>query len=361
MKQVSFLFLVVFGLLVAACSSNNDTWGDWGKAPEFGGDPRTGAVSFQIGDKVYVGLGYGKIGKTETELRDLWKLQDGLWSKVDSFPGHGRVGAVAFMVGTKAYVGTGYQLKTNVQDEKFYSDFYEFDTATDTWNKTPITNFPGDPRRDATGFTFGGLGYVGMGSVYGGSVKKDLYTYDGTTWREIGFPGDSRRGGSAMVFKDFVVICLGTSPAANRTDVWKFTPGASEPWVQMLPLVDQDNDRVFDDDYAQIPRAYAVTFVSSKRDNVERGYAVTGATSTSSTTRICWEYNPQSDRWEKVTDLINPILSRQQAVGYVLNGFGYFTTGSSGFDSGSNGFNDTWRFNPAIEEDDYNDYQVRLD
>ena len=365
MRKVIFLCLTVFGVLFAACSSNDDTWGDWSKASEFGGKPRTGAVTFKIGETVFVGLGYNSSteNKSDKALRDFWKFENGGWSQVDSFPGEGRYAGVAFVIGNKAYVGTGFIPQDVQNSKKWFKDFYECEYVNGklTWSKTPIAEYPGGGICDAVAFSLNGVGYVGTGSTADGDIVKDFYSYTPASGcnRIEGFPGDSRRGAVAMTFNDNkeAVICLGarTQSGGYVTDVVRFNPNNTPMWKLGEPLVDRDGQD-FDDDYNKIPRVYAVSFTSTLDNNVELGYVATGAGAYS---RTCWEYNFNEDRWREVTELIGVIASRVQGVGFSVSGYGYIGLGSAGVQVSATAgsyYKDLWKFTPGIEEDDYNDY-----
>ena len=67
------LLIVVLGLfLFVGCTNNDDDpLGNWVEKSSFEGLPRGSAVSFVIGDKAYVGLGYND-DADEEYLRDFW-------------------------------------------------------------------------------------------------------------------------------------------------------------------------------------------------------------------------------------------------------------------------------------------------
>ena len=89
-----------------------------------------------------------------------------------AFGGIARKEAVGFAIGTKGYIGTG--VGGTIATPAYYSDFWEYDSAANTWtqkadfgvNDSPVT--PALVRASAVGFAIGTKGYVGTG-------------YDGTT------------------------------------------------------------------------------------------------------------------------------------------------------------------------------------
>lgn len=380
MKILKLLSLLLLSTAFFACDSSNDDDGDWSKAREFGGVTRVGAVCFKIGDNVYVGLGYdGDRTYGDKEMRDFWKFRNNSWVKVDSFPGLGRFGAVAFVVDGKAYVGTGYRPQRTItvtipggaangmdstyqttQNKRFFSDFYVFDGATETWSKDSLSGefaFPGQGREHAVAFAVGGCGFVGTGAVDERTVTSDFYKFDPNTgWSETDFPGDSRRGATAFVIGDQAIVCggAGIGGSGYKLDVLKYS-AATDSWSSCHPIMNR-SDHSFDDSYSKIPRAYAVSFTSSldSPSGTPRGYIACGA---GTHNRTCWEYDIEKDRWYEVTSLPSAMGSpRVSAVAFDLDGYGYVTTGGSSIETAM--FQDSWRFIPGMDEDDDNDFSI---
>lgn len=361
MKKVNFLCLIMLGLFFVACHSNDDTWGDWSRSYSFSGRPRTGAVTFTLNGEVYVGLGRNEdVEQKDKYLTDFWKFNGKSWVSVASFPSVGRFGAVAFVVEENghqvAYVGTGFHELEGI--ETYYDDFYSFDGTK--WSPQPVAKLPkpldreDGGRRDAIAFSLNGKGYVGTGLVSGAMVVNDIYCFDPSksgdaAWSNVAFPGDPRCGAVAFVINDKAVVCLGAAASSGSSyirDVYTFD---GKDWTSKEPLVDQDG-RGFDNDYNQIPRAYAVAFVSSK-DGGLKGYIATGDCSYPGT---CWEYDINKDRWDEVTELPAAMNRRAYAVGFTFNDYGYVTTGGSAIRAPIETY--TWKFTPGIDEDDDNDY-----
>jgi len=91
-----FLFLLTTILTAFIANAGIET---------FNGAARDGAVSFTIGDVVYVGLGFNSNGT----LKDFWKYskEDDAWTQIADFAGDARTNAVAFTLNGKGYVGLG--------------------------------------------------------------------------------------------------------------------------------------------------------------------------------------------------------------------------------------------------------------
>lgn len=352
MKTVKNLCLAILVLFSAACSSNDDKMGDWEKTESFGGKPRSGSVSFTIGDRIYVGSG---IDADNYELNDFWSFDGGQWREMASLPVEAaRFGAVAFSDGKYGYVGLGYAKKKNSDvsvDPEWFKDFYKYDPAANSWTK--IADFPGAVRRFAVGFSINGIGYVGTGYGEGKTgVYKDYFSYNPATntWdSSLGGFGEPREGATAFVIGGTAYICLGTEGNSPVRDVIKFTPADAQPFSLAEPLKDKDGQS-FDDDYNKIPRYYAVSFVVKNKEGLDRAYVATGTNG--SLLRTCWEFRPEKDRWEEMTEFPQ---SRMQGVAFTLNNIGYVTLGGTSVAENTAKYRDTFRFFPELEDDDQND------
>ena len=61
------------------------------------------------------------------------------WTKIQDFPGVARYDAVTFAIGDKLYVGTGKD-----DDKLLYKDFYAYNTSTQAWED--VNSLRGDKR-----------------------------------------------------------------------------------------------------------------------------------------------------------------------------------------------------------------------
>ena len=119
-------FVSMASLFLSSCGSTSTTTtatkpGTWEQIANFSGVGRSGAASFVIDGKAYVGGGFDAEGK---RLIDWWQFdptKNG-WVKKTDFAGPARSGAVAFTIGGKGYVGTGIGVSSNR-----LKDFWEFD------------------------------------------------------------------------------------------------------------------------------------------------------------------------------------------------------------------------------------------
>jgi len=237
----------------------------WDKpTSDYAGGPISGAVSFVIGDRAYVGTG------SNTEPTKAWYVycpafdRDGVgstepWQSLENLPGGAgskrRKDAIAFTVNGRGYFGLGRDEAGN-----FLKDFYEFRPNFDeptkgTW--IPKADFPGAARANASAFAIGDQGYVGTGDnfvtfttlgiegVYGidysGEMFEDFYRYDpfNNKWfRQADYTSDQKsridslkkvtRGvGFSIPSKKVGFIGYGIVPtdvSRAQTDLWMYQP-----------------------------------------------------------------------------------------------------------------------------------------
>jgi N-acetylneuraminic acid mutarotase len=334
MKQRLLLAFFALSLIFASCSSSDNLDGNWIKSSSFAGQARGGAVSFVIGDYVYVGTGYD--GKDCLKNFYKYSLKTG-WEKIAEFPGKERKEAVAFVVNGKGYVGTGVD-----DDDNRLKDFWEYTPGTNTWTKV-ANEFPGGARQGAIAFTINNVAYIGTG--YGflenddRNNLKDFYKFENGTWTSTSYPGEKARNATAFVIKNKAYVVSGKKNLELEY-VWEFDPAKvsanSDGWTRKKDLDDDNN-------WEDAKRSQAISFVIS-----DKAYIATGINGTLS--REVWEYNPAVDDWTEMTSLEREVASRVDAVAFTINNRGFFTTGTV---SGSGTYyDDTWEFNPLMDEDE---------
>src|SRR5438874_13312750 len=96
------------------------------------------------------------VGLTNSRAQDTW-------TQKPDFGGGERSGAASFAIGGKGYIGTGLSLK----------DFWEYDPVTNAW--TQKADFGGTARSNAVGVSIGSKGYIGTGFVAGIGFVKDFW------------------------------------------------------------------------------------------------------------------------------------------------------------------------------------------
>ena len=326
---ILFLFTAVLSSCSKTSSSDTDVTGNWKRSSEFEGVGRTEAVTFTIGDKVYVGGGYDGTNR----LQDFWEFNQstGTWIRKADFPGTARNSAVAFAINGKGYVGTGYD------GIKKLKDFWEFNPETNTW--TQIADFGGTERYGAAAFSIGGKGYVSTG--YDGNYLKDLWEYSPATntWtQKASLTGSKRTEAVAFVYNDKAYIVTGINNGSYLADFWMYDP-ATNAWTEKRKITSV-SDEDYDDDYGSgITRSNAAAFVMN-----DKAYVIGG--NTSGVIGTTWEYDIATDVWVQKTSFEG--TAREGAVAFSISNRGYVTTGhnSSFF------FDDLWEFFPFADQDD---------
>jgi N-acetylneuraminic acid mutarotase len=325
------ILTILFGSLFSSCDSDEDSTdlvGNWVELSDFEGVPRNSAVSFVIGERVFLGTGYDG----DDRLNDFWEynVEKNYWIQKAEFGGVARNGAVGFATDSKGYIGTGYDGSTELYD------FWEYDPTSDTW--TEIASFDTLGRYDAVAFSINNKGYVGTG--YNDNYLKDFYKYDPTTdnWEQIVSMGGSKRTSAiAMVIDNKAYVGLGIDNGVYEDDFWEYDPTTGE-WTEKREVANISDDD-YDDDYSII-RTSAVAFSINGF-----GYIATGGQG--SVGADVWEYDPVTDLWEEKTSL--EATERIEAVAFAVGDRGYIATGRSS----SYRFDDLWGFDPFDEQEDY--------
>lgn len=319
---------IVFGLLlfVGGCNSSDeqDPLGNWVKKSDFEGLPRGEAVSFVIGDRAYIGLGYND-DNDDPYLKDFWMYNPATdrWDKLSDFPGKGRTASVAFSINGKGYIGTGYD------GENKLKDFWEYDPVTNLW--TQKDDFLGGARIKAVGFSLNNYGYIGTGYGDDSVDKIDFYRFDptaaiGSQWVKVqSIGGSKRRGAASFTYDDKAYVCTGVSNGVPLTDMWQYDP-VNDSWTQKQDL-DEDEDWT-------IVRQNASTFTLD-----DKAYVLLGDKSSSALSDV-WEYNISSDTWVEKTDFEG--AARTNAVAFTVGGKAIVATGQTG----SYYLDDVWEFKP---------------
>jgi N-acetylneuraminic acid mutarotase len=337
LMRLPFLFLAGFSLLTILSSSScgkddseDDLVGNWKRRSEFEGVGRTEAVTFTIGDKVYVGGGYDGSDR----LQDYWSFDQntGTWKPIANFPGVARSSAVAFSINGKGYVGTGYD-----DDDNRLKDFWEYDPVTNNWTRK--TDFAGTARYGALGFSIGAKGYITTG--YDGNYLKDMWEYNAATnnWIQKSSSGGSKRSDAALfIYNSRAYVIGGFNNGSYLNDLWVYDP-AADSWTEKRKISSVSDDD-YDDDYGDnIRRANAMTFVMGTRGFITNGArsGITGST---------WQYDFNSDVWSEKTAFEG--AAREGGMGFSVNNRGYIVAGNNS----SFRFDDLWEFFPDAEQDD---------
>ena len=210
----------------------------WTQKSKFPGSPRSFLQGFSVGNKGYIGFGvevvFTGIGKV---LDDFWEYDPAAdsWTKKIDFPLNLRSPNVGFAIGNKGYIGIGDT--SLVQDNEFWEyDPYSLINGTDM-NGNPMgawtqkADFAGQTRQITCGFSIGNKGYIGTGGYInnGPNPGKDFWEYDPSTdkWtRKADVPGTAREEASAFSIGGYGYMGIGTYSIGTGSvaDFWKYDP-----------------------------------------------------------------------------------------------------------------------------------------
>jgi N-acetylneuraminic acid mutarotase len=221
----------------------------WNDVSGFSGSPSVKSTSFAIEDFIY--SLWGEFRTPEVNYVFNFRKYDPVadqWTMPVQVPGvDARSGAVSFVLDGKAYVGTGI----NNTGERY--DFWEYSPANGQWRQVAPLKLrvsASDPveytagRREAAAFAIGGHGYVGGGES-GVLGLTDFWRFTPPTddvglgeWTFVGFfPGLARV--EAVSFSLNGKGYYGTgyhSQQGSLTDWWEFDPARPEPWRRKATL-----------------------------------------------------------------------------------------------------------------------------
>lgn len=182
----------------------------------FPGGGRSGAISFVINNKAYVGLG----NSGNDYLSDLYEFNPTTmkWKQVASIPAGGRQDACVFVLQGKAYVCCGY-------NGYYLKEAWQYDPAVNKWMQ--VANLPGVGRDDAVAFAFEKRGYVGTGWNNQKGVLADFWEYNpvNNTWvasANLFYDGKGRYGAVAWATADKAFVATGNNES-DLKDFWKST------------------------------------------------------------------------------------------------------------------------------------------
>lgn len=339
MRCVAGLICLSIFFLFPSCNKSTVTvpLGNWVHRGDFPGVPRSGAFSFTIGNKAFIGMGFNGNGLVHY-VRDChsFDMEGGIWNDMAPFPGEPREKAVAFSINGKGYVGTGYNRDSSEVKYIQLKDFWEYDPATDQWKQ--LNDFGGTARYNAVGFSNNKFGFVGTG--FDGTYFNDFWRYDpaNDSWKKITtYDGEKRQQASTMEIDGKFYLLAGYNNNSYIKDIWKFDPDAPEnsAWTNVTPLT---TDPQFGNFIAAVQRYDAVGFGLNGL-----GYIATGVAG--SAQNSIYQYDPVGLTWTKMTPFER--APRSQAVAVVIGGRAFVGTGVNG----SSRFDDMMEFQPTA---DYN-------
>jgi N-acetylneuraminic acid mutarotase len=295
-----------------AYNPTNNTW--TAKANMGGADGRFVTVGFNIGNKGYIGTGWGSNGI----FNDFWEYDPttNAWAQKANVPPAPREGAVGFGIGVKGYICAG-------RSSGYLNDLWEYNPVANTW--TQKASIPG-ARECPFAFVVNGKAYVGGGYTGSSTYTNTFYEYNPATntWTAKANIGGGARAlavGFAIGNKGY----MGTGEmVSKKQDFWEYDP-AINTWTQKT-------------NFGGGARNYAVGFSLGNK-----GYLVGGGNGLSYT-KDTWEYDPSLNTWTKKADA-GPV-TRGGGTAFTIGNKAYIGLGlSSGIPSRPN---DIWEYTPSM-------------
>lgn len=245
------------------------------------------------------------IDNTQTRSGHSWEFRA---SQPDGANTIARSNASGFSIGSKGYVGVGYVMVGPAITSR--KDFWEYDPTTDVW--TQKADFAGAARYNAASFSMGTKGYIGTGMSATGT-KKDFWQYDPATnlWAQrADIPGPAREQAFGMAIGTKGYIGGGfTNGQGDFKDFYEFDP-ATNTWQARA-------------DFGGGKRMGAAAFSIESKGFVAGGYS----SSTDTWYKDLWDFDPVANLWTKRADM--PGNGRTRATAFTMAGSGYVGLGNS--------------------------------
>ncbi|HEV3325081.1 MAG TPA: kelch repeat-containing protein [Puia sp.] len=341
MKRINItLFAIMLLAILFSCTRTNLSYtqsGNWVSRATFQGIAVGAGASFVVNNVAYVGTGIDPLTPNQ-KLTTMFEYTAanipgtpygydsayGSWTSITNFPGQPRSNAVGFTIGGTGYIGGG------LANDGFtpLNDYYAY-TPGGGWRQIDsLVDQYGDshPRYDAVSFSFDTTAYVLTGTD-NYNYFNDIYRYSPTTntWIALpAMPGSKRSGAITWMYNNRGYLVTGFtngSKWASGTscyDFWYFTPlsDTATNSWQRLHDIFNTNAATFDDGYTNIIRQHGVGFVELATTNGDCAYITLGSVNGGDVT-FTWEYNFAQDLWNEKTPYEG--TARTGAVGFSLS------------------------------------------
>lgn len=335
----------------------------WTRKADFGGTARSFAAGFSIGNYGYIGTGlYG------TFPNDFWKYDPVAdnWIRKADFAGSARFRATGFSIGGKGYIGTGRD--GNRLNLSYKTDFWAYDTATDTW--TQKADFGGHTRDRACGFSIGNKGYIGLGLNFQDGPENDFWEYDtaADSWtQKANFGGPGRFGAVGFSAGNSAYIATGFDVNNNfDNDLWKYDP-VSDSWTQKANFgamigsgsigfsigskgfLETAAGNFWQYDTATDSWSQRAAFAGGARGDAiafsigAKGYIGLGDSTNATYLKDFWEYDTAANSWTRKADYAG--AGSSSSTGFSIGSKGYAGMGYGA----SVAFSDFWEYDPIAD------------
>ena len=282
------------------------------------------------------------------------------WSQKSDFGSFGRHRGVAVGIGNKVYAGTGHLNGTGF--DTWYSDWWEYDPANNTWaQKADYIGNGGTGDQDLTAIAINGIGYIG-GGWYGGAAH---YKYDPSinNWTQLATPPIT-----VANTDPFVINGKGYYTDWGTDWLYMYDP-AVDLWtpVSQMPTFASQRDPTFViDDKGYFKRetdffefdpstntwTQKASFPGAGQlynlglEQYGYGFIIGGLTNgLADMYQEVWRYDPNTDTWTQMEDY--PFSARRWAVKAKVGERCYVGLGTNGTN-----FNDFWSFDMLAGQDE---------
>lgn len=272
------------------------------------------AVSFVIGNNVYIGLGENASG---TPLDDFWKYNfiTEVWTSIGTFPGGKRTGAVAFSGNGNGYVTMGKDENGN-----YPNDLWAYDG--NSWNSKTAPNLTCE---HSIAVVNGNDVYVGTGRFtagYVGGIKK--YNLSTNVWSTVTTAPFSKAGTVSFILNGNIYVGTGIPPNTIPVNAFNIYNISGNSWSNISPF--------------PIACAHASSCIINGIPYVGFGGLNTSLLTSSSD---WYKYDIANDQWLIQTPISG--TGRYGAVCFSRNGRAYIFGGTT---NGSNALKDFWEYIP---------------
>ncbi len=290
----------------------------WYQKSHVGGDARHRCTGFAIGNKGYYGGGHINSGTVVT-YSDYWEYDPATnsWTQIADFGGGLRYHSSAFVIDNVAYVGCGED-----ESSDYNSDFWKYVPEVNTWIQ--INDMPGEPRRGGTAFAINGIGYYGLGQSLDG-YHFDFYSYDPSldTWTPIAdFIGEQRSAAVNFVLDNKAYVGTGHIEGDAVSDFYMYDP-VTDAWEAK----------------ANVGGSVRQDAMGFSIDG--KGYIGLGSDNFSVDFGDIWEYDASTDTWTQIEDFEG--AKRRYPVTFVIENIAYIAGGTDGTN-----FKDLWAYAPTV-------------
>jgi N-acetylneuraminic acid mutarotase len=339
MKRINItLFALMLLAIVFSCTRTNLSYtqsGNWVSRATFQGIAMGEGACFVINNQAYVGTGIDPL-TPNIKLTTMFKYSAaqipatpygydsayGSGTSVTDFPGQARSNAVGFSIGSTGYLGGG------LADDGFtpLSDYYAFNGSGWTEIDSLVDQFGNShPRYDAVAFSLDTTAFVLTGTD-NYNYFNDIYRYSPTTntWIALpAMPGSKRSGAISWMYQNRGYLVTGYTNGSKWSsgtqcyDFWYFAytyDTDTTMWTRLHDIFNT-NAATFDDGYTNIIRVHGTGFIELATPIGDKGYVTLGSLN-GSDVAFTWEYDFATDLWTEKTPYEGN--ARTGAVGFSL-------------------------------------------